>query len=138
MTKEFTAKYSGKCALSKKAIKAGDKVVYFGDLGLCLAAEVASQGSKTASSREDIRIEYPAAGATYNRPVFGVYQYSVYPRSSVLPGQIRRQFLRSFDTVEQAREIYPGAEITSSCYQPVYVDHLSAEGDYYDAEDHTA
>ena len=79
----------------------------------------------------EIKIEYPCAGATYNRPEYGVYSYGVYPRSSVLAGQTRRIFLDSFPTLEEAREAYPDAEFTNrSNYQAPYLNHLPDDGDY--------
>ncbi len=77
-----------------------------------------------------IQIEYPCAGATYNRPEYGVYQYSVYPRSSVLAGQQRRVWLDSYTTLEEARAEYPDAEVTTSCYKAPYLNHLPDDGDY--------
>lgn len=77
-----------------------------------------------------IQIEYPCAGATYNRPEYGVYKYSVYPRSSVLAGQTRRFWLDSYATLEEAQKQYPNAEVTSSCYQPPYLGHLPDDGGY--------
>jgi hypothetical protein len=59
----------------------------------------------------DIRIESPSEGATYSRDEYGVYQYSTYPRSSVLAGQERRVFLASFKTFAAARSAYPEAEV---------------------------
>ena len=84
----------------------------------------------TMSRMNNIRIEYPSAGATYNRPEYGVYEYGVYGRSSVLAGQTRRIFLDSFPTLEEARAAFPDAQITGSCYQPPYVNHLPDDGDY--------
>lgn len=65
----------------------------------------------------DIQIEFPSmgktyvrnVGKTYVRNVYGVYQYGRYPRSSVLGGQVRRQFLDSFETLDEARAAYPDA-----------------------------
>lgn len=51
-----------------------------------------------------MRIEYPCSGATYCEAKYGVYEYSVYPNSSVLAGQQRRVFLDSFNTLEEAKE----------------------------------
>ena len=75
-------------------------------------------------------IEYPSAGATYDRPEYGVYQYGVYPQSSVLAGQTRRQFLDSFPTLEEAKAAYPDAEASSCGYQPPYLGHLPDDEDY--------
>lgn len=79
---------------------------------------------------DNIQIEYPCVGATYNRPEYGVYKYGVYPRSSVLAGQTRRIFLDRFPTLEKAKAAYPDAKVTSSHYQPPYLNHLSDDGDY--------
>jgi len=78
----------------------------------------------------EIKIEYPSAGATYNRAEYGVYQYSVYPRSSVLAGQTRRVWLDSYTTLEEAQAQYPEAEVTTSCYKAPYLNHLPDDGDY--------
>jgi len=75
--------------------------------------------------KSDIRIEFPSRGATYNRPVWGVYEYSTYPRSSVLAGQQRRVFLDSFDTQEQAEAAYPQAKtVIDSGYRAPDLSHL--------------
>lgn len=80
---------------------------------------------------KDIRIEYPSAGMTYTRNEYGVYEYSEYPRSSVLAGQERRVYLDSFATLEEAKAKYPAAEICdSSGYQPPYLNHLPDDEDY--------
>lgn len=76
------------------------------------------------------QIEYPSSGATYNNDEYGVYQYSVYPRSSVLAGQTRRMFIDSFKTLDEACKEYPAAVITGSCYQPPYLGHLPDDSDY--------
>lgn len=55
-------------------------------------------------------IEYPMTGATYSRDEYGVYEYDVYPESSVLAGQERRRFLNSFETLAAAKKAYPEAE----------------------------
>jgi hypothetical protein len=56
-----------------------------------------------------IVIEYPSRGTTYHTDEYGVYEYSTYPRSSVLAGQQRRAWLDSFPTLEQAKSAYPEA-----------------------------
>ena len=79
----------------------------------------------------DIRIEYPSRGATYARPVYGVYEYGIYPRSSVLAGQVRRSFLDSFETLAEAKAAYPaGYEVVGSGYAPPSLNHLPDDGDY--------
>ena len=79
----------------------------------------------------NITIEYPSRGATYNSPEYGVYEYSKYPRSSVLAGQTRRVFLDSFATLEEARQAFPQAEVSAGCgFQEPSLSHLSDDGDY--------
>lgn len=40
-----------------------------------------------------------------------VYKWGVYERSSVLAGQTKKQFVDNFDTLEEAQEAYPKAEV---------------------------
>jgi len=83
-------------------------------------------------TKEDVRIEYPSRGATYSRPVYGVYRYGVYPRHSVLAGQESRTFLDSFPTLEEAKTAYPGAYVAAGCgYRDIdtMVAHLPDDGD---------
>jgi hypothetical protein len=70
---------------------------------------------------KDIRIEYPSRGATYNNPVYGVYEYDEYPYNSVLAGQTRRSFLNSFETLEEAQKEYPNASLHGCGYEPVNI-----------------
>lgn len=60
-------------------------------------------------SKRNLVIEFPSVGRTYARNVYTVYEYGVYPRSSVNYGQVSRSFLDSFNTLEEAREAFPGA-----------------------------
>lgn len=79
----------------------------------------------------DVRIEYPSQGATYTRWQYGVYEYGVYPRHSVLAGQQQRVFLDSYDTLEEAQRAYPNAQIASDTgYTPPSLEHLPDDGDY--------
>lgn len=60
-------------------------------------------------------IEYPASSETYgphvgDPPQYGVYRYSEYELSSVLAGQVKRENLGMYDTLEEAREEHPDAE----------------------------
>lgn len=83
---------------------------------------------RSANAKPDIRIEYPSVGTTYFRDVFGVYEYSTYPRSSVLAGQERRMFLDSFETLAEAQAAYPTAYVApGTCFSPSAntFDHLS-------------
>lgn len=77
----------------------------------------------------DIRIEFPSQGETYSRDEYGVYEYSTYPRSSVLAGQERRSFLDSFETLEQAQAKYPTADISGCGYHVPSLGHLPDEDD---------
>jgi hypothetical protein len=74
--------------------------------------------------KPDIRIEFPSTGATYSRDEYGVYQYDRYPRGSVLAGQQRRVFLGSYETLEEARAVHPGADESACGYQAPYLGHL--------------
>jgi len=60
-------------------------------------------------TKKNIQIEFPSVGQTYARNVYGVYEYGVYPRSSVLAGRVRRTFLDSFAHLADARDAYPDA-----------------------------
>lgn len=73
---------------------------------------------------DDIRIEYPSAGATYSTNKYGVYRYDEYPESSVLSGQERRTFLDQFDTLEEAQAAYPQASLCGCGYRPPFLGHL--------------
>lgn len=80
--------------------------------------------------KADLRIEYPSRGTTYARDEYGVYEYDVYPSSSVLAGQTRRRFLDSFETLEEAKAAYPTADvINGSCFAPPSLNHLPDEED---------
>lgn len=60
--------------------------------------------------KNNYRIEFPAIGRTYAHNWIAVYRYGTYPRSSVLAGQSRREFIDTFETLAEARAAYPGAE----------------------------
>ena len=100
-----------------------------------LAIDAAARRKRHRQGFLDVRIEYPSRGATYNRPVFGVYEYSTYERSSVLAGQMKRVFLDSFDPFEEAREQDPHADLTGCNYAPPYLGHLPADDDDAERED---
>ena len=85
---------------------------------------------KPRVQKEDIRIEYPSRGATYRHDAYGVYRYDTYPRSSVLTGQQRRQFMDSFQTLEEAQKAFPGAELCGCGFQEPYINHLSNGPDW--------
>ena len=78
----------------------------------------------------DQRIEFPSSGATYSDLVYGVYEYSEYPRSSVLAGQPRRVFLDSYPTLAEAQEAYPAADVVAlSGYAPPALSYLPGPDD---------
>ena len=66
-------------------------------------------------------IEHPSEGATYSTDDYGVYEYGVYPRGSVLAGQERRTFLGSFETLAEAQAAFPHAEESPGQYRPPYL-----------------
>lgn len=74
--------------------------------------------------KPEIFIEYPSRGATYADACYGVYEYSTYPRSSVLAGQRRRVFLDSFETLAEATAAYPNADTSGCQYTPPCLNHL--------------
>jgi len=78
-----------------------------------------------------VSIEYPSMGETYNYPEFGVYEYGVYPRTSVLAGRTRRTFLDSFPTLAEAKAAYPNADVGPSAY------HYDSLADLPDEDGHT-
>ena len=51
------------------------------------------------------KTEYPG-GPSY----FSVYEFGVYPRSSVLAGQTRKSGIACYETLEEAKEDYPMAD----------------------------
>jgi len=60
---------------------------------------------------------------------FSVYEFGVYPESSVLAGQIRKSFVDMFDSIEEAKASHPDAE---ECYRDAHnhFDHLPDEPDW--------
>lgn len=80
---------------------------------------------------KDIRIEYPAKGCTYNHDAYGVYQYDIYPRGTVLAGQTRRRYLGEYPTQDEAQKAHPEATPGCGCgYQPPDLSHLPDDTDY--------
>ena len=41
---------------------------------------------------------------------FSVYEFGVYPQSSVLPGQTRKTIVDMFNTIEEAKASHPDAD----------------------------
>ncbi len=60
---------------------------------------------------------------------FSVYEFGVYPRSSVLAGQTRKTFVDMFDTIEEAKASHPEAEEGFSDPHN-HFDHLPDEPDW--------
>ena len=73
---------------------------------------------------KDLRIEHPSRGETYINDKYGIYQYDVYPKGSVLEGQQRRRFIDNFETLEEAKKAYPEAVEAGCGYREPYLDHL--------------
>ena len=57
-------------------------------------------------SMNDLTIEYDGE---YNW--WYLYEFSTYPRSSVLAGQTMKSYIGHYDTVEQAQAEYPSARV---------------------------
>lgn len=57
------------------------------------------------SNKNEVSIERGKYGG------WSVYEFDVYPRSSVLAGQTRKQFIDSFDSLEEAEKQYPHADV---------------------------
>ena len=57
------------------------------------------------SNKNEVSIERSQYGG------WSVYEFDVYPRSSVLAGQTRKQFIDSFDSLEEAEKQYPHADV---------------------------
>jgi hypothetical protein len=48
---------------------------------------------------------------SYGRRIFVVYGFGVYPRYSVLAGQVSKTWLESYDTLAEAQAAYPKARV---------------------------
>ena len=75
------------------------------------------------AKQADVRIEDNCD--SYDR--FGVYEYSTYPRGSVLAGQQCRKWLDDFNTLEEATAAYPHA---TPDYEAPSLNHLPDDTDY--------
>jgi hypothetical protein len=77
------------------------------------------------------RIEFPSVHNTFTEQEYGVFEYSEYPRSSVLAGQERRAWLSGFATLAEAQAAYPDATATGTGPQfaPVDLSHLPDDDD---------
>ena len=70
---------------------------------------------------KDLTIEYD-----YEYKWYSLYEFGVYPRSSVLAGQVMKSYKRHYDTLEEAQADNPTA---SAGYRDANntFDHLPAE-----------
>lgn len=55
---------------------------------------------------KDMTIEYD-----HEYKWYCVYEFGVYPRSSVLAGQTMKSYKDSFNTLEEAQKVYPDADV---------------------------
>lgn len=66
----------------------------------------------------------------FNHTIYAVFGWRPYEESSVLAGQQQKVFVSAFDTEAEAKEAYPGAEISSKFTEPqVSLNHLPGEND---------
>lgn len=59
---------------------------------------------------------------------WSVYEFSTYPRSSVLAGQTRKQWIAGYDTLQEACHHYPNADVGYRDANNSF-DHLPDEDD---------
>ena len=80
-----------------------------------------------------LTIEQNSRGATYrnSNDTWTVYETRWYPRSSVLAGQQRRVWVEIFNSLEEAKEAFPDAEVSGCTYREPYLNHLPDDGDLY-------
>jgi len=57
------------------------------------------------SNKKEISIERSQYGG------WSVYEFDVYPRSSVLAGQTRKRFINTYEKLEEAEKHYPSADV---------------------------
>lgn len=84
------------------------------------------------NTSERVVIEQGGRGATYHHKTgFSVYKLGWYPPHSVLAGQQSRMFLDHVDTLEEALQKFPTAEVLpGTSYQPPDLSHLPDDTDY--------
>jgi len=66
---------------------------------------------------------------TFRGTEYIVYEFGVYGRNSVLAGQTKKQYIHSFDSLEEAKEAYPNASFGSRSAHNTY-SHLPSENDF--------
>ena len=77
--------------------------------------------------KESLTIEL-GRGATYESDEYTVYRHGEYPKYSVLAGQPMRTFVDSFESLQEAMDAYPDAEvIEGSTYTEMNLDYLPDE-----------
>ena len=57
------------------------------------------------SNKNEVSIERGKYGG------WSVYEFDVYPRSSVLAGQTRKQWIAGYDSLEEAQQEHPTADV---------------------------
>jgi len=117
----MTTKYDSKCCYCGTLVPAGTghcwKFAKTNRWYVGCEPCVEQRRSERKEKKTDIRIEFPSMGATYNDKVYGVYQYDVWGKSSVLYGTERRTYLDEFDNLEKAKSAYPDAVVVGgSCF----------------------
>ena len=119
MEEVMTTKFDAYCCYCKQLVPAGTGECWkfsktnrwYVGCDDCVEAKRSERKSVTKSS---VFIEFPSKGATYFTPKYGVYEYDIYPKSSVLAGQERRTYINEFDTLEEAKAKFPNAEVSES------------------------
>ena len=112
------ARYDGKCKFSKNTkcggVKAGEDVVHEGR----------GNTYHAKCKVNDFTIEFSDEYKWWS-----VYEFGVFPRSSVLAGQTMKSFRDSFDTEEEAVKAYPHAKVGYRDPMNTF-HHLPGEDDY--------
>lgn len=75
------------------------------------------------------KVDYHTINAD-NQLGFIVYAWGHYPEDSVLAGQPSKQYVKAYDTLEEAQTEYPDAGMSSKWTEPqVSLNHLPGEDD---------
>ena len=87
---------------------------------------------KSIEDRKEITIKYHylyIVPGDYGRwTVKGVDEW---PEHSVLAGQVRKTFIESFETLDDAQDAYPDADVSHPIFEPQNTfSHLPDEPDY--------
>ena len=101
MVRTITLKYPGRCRDCGADLAVGEKAKWYGR-GKVYGLNCHEKSGGGA----DLTIEYSNEYHWYT-----VYEFGVFPRSSVLSGQTMKSFKETFDTVEEAQKAYPNAQV---------------------------